>query len=224
MWRHVILGCMPSPPVERSDGFWIEAAEDRSLQRVVTSSEVRDRRGRLVIQAGWELADYRRNPVVLWAHETDRLPVGRADSIEVGEHGGHPALLSEIAFDQDQEFSRNVGLMMADGRLNAMSAGWIGLKSKAALGEEGEWLGMDYLASELVEQSVVPVPANPKALRAALELEIHREHLEVLFSDYRPGEPTHVDLAPATPKRPTAAFVARLEADKARARALQRTR
>lgn len=201
---------------------------ETGVHRVVTSSQTRDRNGRLIHQDGWELANYRANPVVLWAHDSDRLPVGRAIDIGIGKHLGQPALISSIQLDVTDPFASKVDSLLDSGTLNAVSAGWIGLQTEAIYDDDHAYVGTDYLRSELLEQSVVPVPANPESLKAALDLDFHREELELVFTelppDVKPARAT-IDLGrPSAPKaaRPTAEFAAHQAAEQARVRALKR--
>ena len=56
-------------------------AEKRQVRTVVsTETQVRD--DLVVLTAGIDLADYRKNPVVLWAHDP-AVPIARATTIAV---------------------------------------------------------------------------------------------------------------------------------------------
>ena len=57
-------------------------AEDRAL-RFTISTGVVDREQDRVALAGWDLANFKRNPVVLWGHDASRLPIGRAFDIRI---------------------------------------------------------------------------------------------------------------------------------------------
>ena len=58
------------------------------------SHESEDRAGDVIRAEGWELDNYRLNPVVLWAHRHDLLPVGK--SVDVWVESG--ALMATIEF------------------------------------------------------------------------------------------------------------------------------
>ena len=47
------------------------------------SIESEDRAGDVIKAEGWELDNYRQNPVVLWAHRHDLLPIGKSVDIWV---------------------------------------------------------------------------------------------------------------------------------------------
>ena len=48
----------------------------------VASTEAEDRYGDVIEQEGWNLADFRKNPIALWMHD-HKSPIGTVDSLEV---------------------------------------------------------------------------------------------------------------------------------------------
>ena len=71
----------------------VEVIGDRALRFTISTATV-DRMGDTIAVDGWELSDFRRNPVVLWAHRQDRFPVGRA--VDIAIDGG--ALKATVEF------------------------------------------------------------------------------------------------------------------------------
>ena len=61
---------------------------------VVASTDDADRHGDTVALDGWQLDNYRRNPVLLWAHDYGRPPIGRASEVW---RDGH-ALVARMEF------------------------------------------------------------------------------------------------------------------------------
>jgi len=155
--------------------YRIEAREAENGQiTVIASAPTVDRMGDIV-EAPWDLQRFASNPVIQWAHRYDIPPVGRATSVTVDADG---VLMMDIEFDESPEnpLGRTVASQMRRGFLNAVSVGFAPGESvrRSSLpkddpryGEEG-WV---YRNSELLETSVVPIPANPQALaiRRALE-------------------------------------------------------
>lgn len=143
---------------------------DDGTAEFTVSTGNRDRDRDAVNPKGWDLTNFKKNPVVLWAHESWSPPVARATRI--ARDGDE--LVSTAKFyteDDDYRFPRTV-LRMLQGRfLNAVSAGFMPL----------EWVynedarGFDIKRQELYEYSVVPVPANPEALQRALKSGIDLE-------------------------------------------------
>ena len=61
--------------------------------RVIASTPAVDRMGDVVVQEGIDLLAYKRNPVVLWQHNSD-MPVAKA--VEIGIEGGKLKALVEF--------------------------------------------------------------------------------------------------------------------------------
>ena len=118
----------------------------------IASTARQDRQGDVVEPSGWRLDSYRRNPVILLSHDHAGLPVARATRVAV--EGG--ALLLEGRFPEPGASQR------ADeaGLLGAVSVGFLPLRSEPLKNGTG-WR---YLEQELLEVSLVSVPANPDAL------------------------------------------------------------
>jgi HK97 family phage prohead protease len=118
---------------------------------------------------GWELENFRRNPIVSWSHDTSIPPIGRVvyiykNSVELGGD-------IEFARPEVSEFADEIFRLVDAGFVNACSVGFLPL--------EWEWaddpdrpFGINFKRQRLLEVSIVPVPALPSALidgRSALE-------------------------------------------------------
>jgi HK97 family phage prohead protease len=112
---------------------------------------------------GWDLAAYTKNPVMLWAHDSCSPPVGRA--VAIGAAAGALRAKAEFTPADLYPFGAMVGRMVREGFLNATSVGFRPLKY-GYNAERGDY-AMDFEKQELLEFSVVPVPANPEALVSA---------------------------------------------------------
>ena len=121
--------------------------------RFIASTDGIKRDGLALRHDRWMLENYRRNPVVLWAHDYSgrTLPIGRA---VVDVDGAARALVTDISFDQDDAFARQVEAKYRGGYLHAVSVGWNNTKR-----------GPDTW-HELLDISAVPVPGDPDALMA----------------------------------------------------------
>ena len=53
-----------------------KAASDSGNFEVVISTADIDRQGESINQAGWDLTNYLKNPIVLWAHDYYTFPIG----------------------------------------------------------------------------------------------------------------------------------------------------
>lgn len=133
--------------------------DDRKKYAFVASTEAEDRMGDVIRLAGWKLDDYKKNPVVLFGHNHD-MPIGRAHNVKVADN----ALRAEIEFAPEEvdPFAAKIGRMVDAGFLRAVSVGFRPLDMKPL--KSG---GLEFTKSELLEISVVSVPANQEALAFA---------------------------------------------------------
>ncbi len=132
---------------------------DGSRLRALISAETPDREHEVLLAAGAELDSYRKNPVVLWAHDASLPPIGRAVEV-TAEPGVGVWAVNEFA---PTPFAQEVLALYRGGFLNAFSVGFRTLASGRG-GERGPRVVTRW---ELVEQSAVAVPANPDALAVA---------------------------------------------------------
>ena len=126
------------------------------------STNTADRYGDIVAQ-NWELEAYRANPVVLLNHDQFSLPIGRG-SVGINEN----ELVIDVEFDMDDPRASEVARKAKSGFMNAVSVGFRPLASVPrselppdhyAYGQKGAF----FERSELLEVSVVTIPANPDA-------------------------------------------------------------
>lgn len=134
--------------------------DSRALTFTISTQSV-DRMGDSVAVDGWKLEAYRKNPVVLWAHDSTSLPVAKAPKIWTEKL----SLKAEAEFTPKgmARFNDTVFEMYKGGFLNATSVGFAPLKY-AFVDDATRKFGIDFLEQELLEFSAVPVPANPEAL------------------------------------------------------------
>lgn len=155
--------------------------KDEEGQRpVLVSTDDVDRMGDIVEPQGMDLSAYRKNPVVLWAHDYTLPPIGSAMWIKRAEHG----ILAKVRW-ASTEFAQQIKLLYDEGHLRAWSIGFIPKAAEDIEHKEGEEIrrGRRYTKAELLEFSAVPVPANPNALSLALQkgLPISKDLREMLL-------------------------------------------
>jgi HK97 family phage prohead protease len=139
-----------------------EGTAKRELSFTVSTATV-DRAGDSVNVAGWDLAAFKRNPVVLWAHSYNLPPVARA--VEISVSGGALKALTEWT-DKYSGIGPDPNVVYEyyrDGFMSAVSVGFMPTKW-AFVEEASRKYGIDFMEQELLEFSAVPVPANPDAL------------------------------------------------------------
>jgi hypothetical protein len=125
----------------------IKAASDAVEFSVVVSTADEDRQGDTLDQSKWNLDNFKANPVVLWAHDYQSLPIGACTSITV--KNGELVAEGKFAPAELNPFAAQVAGLYQAGFIKATSVGFM-------IHESGEL--------ELLEFSFVPVPANPYAL------------------------------------------------------------
>lgn len=135
----------------------VKANADGFVSFVASTASV-DRMGDVIRQDGWQLDNYKKNPVVLFGHDHEK-PIGRAHNVRVD--GG--ALKADFEFmpEEVDPFAAKIGRMVKAGFLNAVSVGFRPLESKPIKS------GYEFVKTELLEISCVAVPCNQEALAYA---------------------------------------------------------
>ena len=145
----------------------VGAAPDLERATFIASTATSDRYGDVVDQATWKLDAYRQNPVIQVDHDyRAEATVGRATSAEVMDG----ALVIEVQWGKGAR-AQDVAQKVADGLLNDVSVGFVPGRSirRSDLPDDDPYYaqspyGMAYYDNELLEVSVVAVPANAEAL------------------------------------------------------------
>lgn len=135
--------------------------EARRSYRFCFSDSGEDRMKDTIDAKGWRLGNFLRAPTALFAHDSMSPPIGKATNVLVeGER-----LMGDIEFAPPEiyAFADTIYKLVGGGYLNAVSVGFMPIDYKWSDDEDREW-GIDFQAQELLEISVVPVPANPRAL------------------------------------------------------------
>lgn len=152
--------------------------DSRTLTFVISTPSV-DRMGDTIAVEGWKLDQFRKNPVVLWAHDSGSLPVAKASKVWI--ESGRLMATAEFTPSGMARFNDTVFDMLKAGFLNATSVGFAPLKY-AFTDDPQRRYGIDFLEQELLEFSVVPVPANAEALvqarSAGIDIAPVREWIE----------------------------------------------
>lgn len=128
--------------------------------KVICSTDDRDRMGDIIVQDGIDLGAYKKNPIVLWGHDSDK-PVARAPDIAVNA-GKLRATVTFPDEGQDADADWVYGKIKA-GIVNAVSIGFVP-REYESLDPKNPWNGYRFTKSELVEFSFVSVPANASCL------------------------------------------------------------
>jgi len=125
----------------------------------ITTNDL-DRQGEIVDPDGIDFTNFMVNGVVLYGHSytgEESIPVARVTSLALIHDGDHKKLDAGWRF-QDYDVSPRISAVRKSwerGFLNTVSIGFL----------ERERDGNTITKSELLEFSIVPIPANPQALR-----------------------------------------------------------
>lgn len=140
----------------------IAAKDARSVTFVFSDNSV-DRYGDTIDARGWVLDTYNANPIALFGHDSSNVKsvIGSAKNVRVEGH----RLIGDIDF---MEASVNpdaeaVYQMVKGGFLRAVSVGFQPIEWSLSK-DKGRPGGVDFRKQELLEISIVPIPANPNAL------------------------------------------------------------
>ncbi len=158
---------------------------DRTL-RIIGTDETPDSFDTILRRDGWDLTRFRSNPVFMWCHDAQSLPIGRVRKIENvvnkrGE-GDNVKEVKGLAFDvqfADREtypFADVVYRLYQKGFLRGSSVGFDTLERREVEdAEEATALGFPngkgavLEKNSLVELSGAPIPSNPNALAEELK-------------------------------------------------------
>lgn len=129
----------------------------------VASSATPDRYGDIIDQKGWILDNYKKNPVVLLNHDSNQLPIGKGNVYIRNDQ-----LTIDVEFDSEDPRAKEVERKAKKGFMNAVSVGFRPLesKSRSELPTDHKYYGqrgMYYSKAELLEVSIVTIPANGEA-------------------------------------------------------------
>lgn len=161
----------------------VEKTGDRRI-RFIASDESVDRYGDIIRVAGWDLAAFKKNSVLLFGHQSSALPVGKVADVFVEKK----QLIADCEFMPEGMSPRADEIWRAvdGGFLNASSVGFLPTEMPNPIWknddeESGIITGFEFVAQELLELSVVPVPANPAALAVARSLAISDATQRLIF-------------------------------------------
>jgi HK97 family phage prohead protease/HK97 family phage major capsid protein len=148
----------------------------------VMSDETTDRMDDVILSDGWDLANFKKNPIALFGHRSD-FPIGKWSNLRVENKQlrGHLELAPEGTSERIDEIRR----LIDAGILRAVSVGFRPLERQPIDEKADEFWGpFKFIKQELVETSLVSVPANPNALAVAKSLKISPETQQLVFAGH----------------------------------------
>lgn len=143
----------------------------------VLSDETPDRMGDVIRIDGWQLDNFRKNPIALFGHRAD-FPIGTWSRLRV-EDGALRGLLTLAPQGTSSRIDEIRRLIEAN-ILRAVSVGFRPIESRP---RGADAPGVLFERQELVEASLVAIPANPNAIVAAKSLGISEETRKLVFAE-----------------------------------------
>lgn len=135
----------------------MEPKDDGMWSFTISTPDV-DRYGTIIVPSGIDYSAYMNNPVVLINHKSNYLPIGKC----LGFFLNGENLEATIQLDMNDKKACKVNDKIKNGFVNAVSVGIIPIE-QTEQNIDGEKV-TTYTKSELVEFSVVTIPANRDAL------------------------------------------------------------
>jgi HK97 family phage prohead protease/HK97 family phage major capsid protein len=144
------------------------------------SDESVDRMGDIISADGWQLESFVKNPIALFNHNPS-APIGtwRNLRVEDGALRGQLVPAPEGTSARIDEIRKLVDAKI----LRAVSVGFKSLEDEP-LDKKNPWGGLRFIKQELVECSLVAVPANPNALAVIKSLGISPQTQKLIFAKH----------------------------------------
>lgn len=159
-------------------GYLQKIKDNGIFTGAVASTGISDRDGEILEPSGWKLDNFRKAPRILWSHMAHELPIGKATNIYVDGKDQSLKFDFELA-EKENEFAKKIADLMRGGFINTFSVGYLPLKKS----------GDRLLENELLEISVVNVPANAEA-RLSAEYQIFQKSVKDINRKVEVGEET----------------------------------
>lgn len=154
------------------------APGDDPFEYVMSDASV-DRYGDVIDSDGWQLANFRKNSIALFNHAADAV-IGHWRDVRVDNETRQLRGRLALAEAGTSPVVDAVRALVRQGILRAVSVGFRALK-KEPVDAEKPYGAQRFLKSELVECSLVSVPANPNAVQIARSLGLSADTSALLF-------------------------------------------
>lgn len=178
-------------------GAVVKAADMDSRTLLMTGTdETKDRDGDITTYNGWKLENFYKNPVFLWAHNYESVPLASVQRIVKRAKSRRLDFLMKFPTEGLNPFADMILSLYAEKIINASSVGFIPTKWESLEDEEGGdrlFYGPPkrFTEKELLELSGCAVPSNPNAIvvDAYKEREFSGYPAKNIFSEYLKGNP-----------------------------------
>ena len=145
----------------------------------VLSDATPDRYGDVVEARGWDLSWFKQNPIALFGHD-NAFPIGTWENVRVD----NDRLVGRLKLAAPGTSARidELRSLVEQKILRAVSVGFKPIES-----ESNGKRGIRFLKQELLETSLVSVPANPAALAVARSMNLSDDTMRLAFGEHAEG-------------------------------------
>ena len=144
----------------------IKSIDEKEMELTAfISTNAVDRYREVVDPDGMDAKNFKKNPVVLWAHDYSTPPIGKALWVKKEGNG----IVSKVKF-ANTKMGQEIFQLYKDGFMKTFSIGFMPIETENMPMDDPEDMNKPkkprriYKKWELLEYSAVPVPANPEAL------------------------------------------------------------
>ena len=136
-----------------------EVSGEEPVMDFIGSDDTLDRYNEVIKPEGWQLENFRANPVIPDCHDYSSIVkiLGKAISVEVKDG----RLVNRVKFCTDNPMGALAFKMARGGFIKSQSVGFIPIEWQPGVGKDQP--ARTYTKQELLEISLVVVPANPGA-------------------------------------------------------------
>lgn len=177
--------------------YKVLASKGEGMDFVLSDATV-DRYGDIVDPKGWDLSTFKTNPIALFGHSSS-FPIGKWENVRV-EGGKLIGRLVLAARGTSARIDELIGLL-EQGILRAVSVGFLPIEWEA-VDPKDPYGGSKYTKQQLLECSLVSIPANPAALAKAKSLGVSDEIMSLAFGEQAEVRRRDVSAPASKPKTP----------------------
>jgi len=156
------------------------APADGAANEFILSDASQDRMGDVIVQSGWDLSDFQNNPIALFNHDRNQI-VGTWRDVAVRK--GRLTGFLELAAEGTSALVDTIRKLIEQNILRAVSVGFQPKKTEPLNEDADKFRGpFRFTKAQLLEVSLVSIPANANAL--AITKELPRDLMAVIFAKH----------------------------------------
>ena len=158
-------------------GAILHADRDKMIVRHVITTGALNRLNQRVMQAGADVEEYRKNPIVLWNHDDSQPAIGKNSALD--RDGDRWIARTMFA---PTPLGREIYSLYEGGYMTSWSIGFKPVETTYIKNENGDLSEIVFNRWKLLEYSAVPIPANADAVTMALRKNVISESTYRMFS------------------------------------------